>query len=69
MYISVGQGVIGITQKKLYSYEHACVLLYGKGQKRHKAKILLPKLFLSCQKNLDLIFLKCYAYTQGKHCA
>lgn len=69
MYISVGQGLMGIIPKRLYSYEGACILLYGEGQKRQKAKILLPKWFLSCKKNLDLIFLKCYANTQGKHCA
>ena len=56
-------------QKGYTAMKGACILLYGEGQKRQKAKILLPKWFLSCKKNLDLIFLKCYANTQGKHCA
>lgn len=58
----------GAPPKRSYSYEGACVLLYGEGQKREKAKIIPPKWFLSCKKNLDIIFLKFYANTQDKYC-
>lgn len=68
MYVSISQSLVGITPKRLYSYERTCIFLYGKGHKREKAKLLVPKWFLSCEKNLELS-LKCSANTQGKYSA
>lgn len=64
----ISQGFVGIPPEKQYRYEGACVLLCGEGQKREKAKIVLPKRFWSCKKNLDIIFDKFHANTQNKYC-